>query len=52
LTGATSDLPANRGTGVHNVSIMSVPLLERFFRAASRLDVDRDDVERYSGGSR
>jgi hypothetical protein len=27
---------------------MSVPRLERFFRAASGLDVDKDDVKRYS----
>ena len=28
--------------------IMSVPKLERFFRAASGLDVDKDDLKRYS----
>ncbi len=31
-----------------SVLIMSVPKLKRFFRAASGLDVDKDDLKRYS----
>jgi hypothetical protein len=51
-TGATVDRPALRGTtselGCTDVLIMSVSKLERFFRAASGLDVDKNDLKRYS----